>query len=448
VALHCLEEGRAQGYGGRMTIQLLPVEQIHIGTRQRSLPPHDHILSLTRDIRDNGLIHAISVDQNNELVAGFCRLNAVKLLNEVYSYGRDQIPAGYIPVIMLGHTDERVLFRVELMENLQRRDLTPLDRAKAVSALHRMFQQEKGEAWTNADTGAELDKLQSDPRTKGEIRDPKVASRDVADSMMIESFANDPDVQRASTRAEAIKIVRKKLQQELTASLGELSADDSVDHEIFHGKCEDWMPKMEDAFFNGIVCDPPYGVDADTFGAQTMVGGHQYEDTQESAINRALIIMAEGFRLCKPDAHLYMFCDIRYWPDLAEMCKPLGWSPFATPLIWHKPGLGHAPQPGYFGRRYECILFAQKGNRKLSKSHSDVFEFPAVKEKIHAAQKPVELIRELLSLSFFPGESVLDPVCGSGTVFRAAHDLKLRATGIELDEKYYNICKQVIGELK
>ncbi len=129
------------------------------------------------------------------------------------------------------------------------------------------------------------------------------------------------------------------------------------------------------------------------------------------------------------------------------MAKTSGWQPYATPLLWHKPGMGHAPQPGYFSRHYECILFAQKGNRKLSKVRSDVFEFPPVKDKIHAAQKPVELLKELLSLSFFPGESILDPCCGSGGIFAAGKDLNLKVTGIELDPKYVAICKELIGRL-
>ncbi len=121
------------------------------------------------------------------------------------------------------------------------------------------------------------------------------------------------------------------------------------------------------------------------------------------------------------------------------------WQVFATPLIWYKPNIGHAPWPGYFSRRYEHILFAQRGGRALQRSRADVFEYAAETKKIHAAQKPVDLIKELLSLSFFPGEKVLDPCAGSGTIFRAAKSLNMRATGIELDDQSVGFCKAAIA---
>ncbi len=66
---------------------------------------------------------------------------------------------------------------------------------------------------------------------------------------------------------------------------------------------------------------------------------------------------------------------------------------------------------------------------------------------MHAAQKPVALLRELLSLSFHPGETILDPCCGSGTIFAAAKPLSLRATGIEMDEGSYLLAKERMSKL-
>jgi len=140
-----------------------------------------------------------------------------------------------------------------------------------------------------------------------------------------------------------------------------------------------------------------------------------------------------------------MFCDVSNFSTLADLARDRGWQVFVTPLIWHKPNIGHAPWPGYFSRRYECILFAQKGSRNLQRSRSDVFEFSAEKNKLHAAQKPTALIQELLTLSFFPGEHVLDPCAGSGTIFRAAKLAKLLATGIELNPQSIGFCKQAIS---
>ncbi len=74
--------------------------------------------------------------------------------------------------------------------------------------------------------------------------------------------------------------------------------------------------------------------------------------------------------------------------------------------------------------------------------------YPAVKNKIYAAQKPVELLQEILGLSFYPGEHVLDPCVGSGSLFRAGKLAKLRVTGIELNPLAINLAKAAIAEGK
>lgn len=65
-----------------------------------------------------------------------------------------------------------------------------------------------------------------------------------------------------------------------------------------------------------------------------------------------------------------------------------------------------------------------------------------------AAQKPVGLFADFLARSCRAGDSVLDPFCGSGTVFPAAHGMKVKATGIEMDPTAYGIAVKRLGELK
>ena len=55
------------------------------------------------------------------------------------------------------------------------------------------------------------------------------------------------------------------------------------------------------------------------------------------------------------------------------------------------------------------------------------------------AQKPIALYQDLLSRSYRPGDKVLDPFCGSGPIFPAAHSLKCEATGIEIEPGNYGI---------
>jgi DNA modification methylase len=426
-----------------MNLQILPAETIYISPdRQRTEIPEDHVKSLAADILENGLIHALTLDKDTNLVAGCCRLTAIKYLDKPYMYAGEQIAAGFVPCVITDKVDEESLFRVELSENIYRKDLSPMDQAKAFHRLHEFLQAKNPDTHTNQDTAQEIAKIE------GHVRKPSTIAPEVADSIFLSGFQDDEDVKAAKTTKEAVKIARKKLENSLTAALGASLIQSSSDYTIQQGDCREVLPTFADGTYNGILCDPPYGMDADTFGEQTSAEGHEYADDKGSALSIAEAILQHGFRVTKSDAHLYMFSDIRAWPELCALARKHGWLPFATPLIWHKPGFGHAPQPGMFSRRYECILFCTKGNRKLHKVSSDVISYPGVKDKVHAAQKPTELLAHLLTLSFFPGELVLDPCTGSGSIFRAAHMARMRAVGIEQSPKYVNISKAIINELK
>jgi DNA modification methylase/ParB-like chromosome segregation protein Spo0J len=426
-----------------LQIVVLPVDQIKIGARQRTNDPatEKHIKELASEIASNGLLHAVAVSKDHSLVAGYCRLSAVRSLTAEYYYNSGRIDPHFIPCVVVHQESEREQFRLELMENLRRKNLSPLDEARAVAALHRMFSEQYGPEWTQEDTGKELDQL------RGEERHPRVGHAEVGDAILLEGFSNDPEVAKATSKKEAVGIARKKLEQAFRQGLGALAVSHTTDMTLFEADLNTQLPLIATGSVNGIITDPPYGVDADKFGDQAMVSGHQYADTPKAAMAIAEVIFKEGRRICQDQAHLYMFCDVRLFDWLKTIAVANGWQPFATPLIWHKLNVGHAPWPGYFSRRYECILFAQKGTRQLAKSRSDVFEYSVAGDKLHAAQKPIALYEELMSLSFFPGELVLDPCAGSGTIFRAAKAAGLRAIGCENDPGSANLCRAAIAEL-
>lgn len=61
--------------------------------------------------------------------------------------------------------------------------------------------------------------------------------------------------------------------------------------------------------------------------------------------------------------------------------------------------------------------------------------------KIHPAQKPVNVIRQLIEIFTDPGDVVIDPCCGSGTTLRAAYELGRSSFGFEIDRNFYNRAK-------
>ena len=101
-------------------IEMIPVDQIHVGDRLRSVNP-DHAALIAESFRSNGQMTPIEVRRDDEggflLVAGAHRLEAAKLA------GIAEISAIIVQV------DEDTARLREIDENLCRRDLTELDRA-------------------------------------------------------------------------------------------------------------------------------------------------------------------------------------------------------------------------------------------------------------------------------------------------------------------------------
>ena len=61
--------------------------------------------------------------------------------------------------------------------------------------------------------------------------------------------------------------------------------------------------------------------------------------------------------------------------------------------------------------------------------------------KIHPAQKPVKVLKQLIEIFTDPGDVVIDPCCGSGSTLRAAAELGRSAYGFEIDRNFYQRAK-------
>lgn len=60
----------------------------------------------------------------------------------------------------------------------------------------------------------------------------------------------------------------------------------------------------------------------------------------------------------------------------------------------------------------------------------------------HPALFPEQLAARLIEVFSFPGESVLDPFCGTGTTLLAAHRLGRRGLGIDISAEYLALTEQ------
>ena len=62
--------------------------------------------------------------------------------------------------------------------------------------------------------------------------------------------------------------------------------------------------------------------------------------------------------------------------------------------------------------------------------------------KIHPAQKPVAVLKQLIQIFTDEGDVVIDPCCGSGSTLRAAYELGRSAYGFEIDRTFFKRAKE------
>ena len=95
---------------------------------------------------------------------------------------------------------------------------------------------------------------------------------------------------------------------------------------------------------------------------------------------------------------------------------------------------------------YALVLYREK-LPKFNNNGKMIFNwFNWVKDtktypKIHPTQKPVNLLKQLITIFTDPSDVVIDPVAGSGTTLRAAMELGRNSYGFELSKEFYNKAK-------
>ena len=400
--------------------------QIVVEERQRKEFDEAAIEELAKSIAEDGLIHLPHLREDRILVVGERRLRAMKKLHETkvpFSYLGKKVPHNFIPYVKNEGLTPLKAFSLELAENLYRKDLTWQERANAVKKLHELRTMENA-AHTVNDTAAELN---------GHLPTTVTPSQ-TSEQIRLAENLHIPEVAKAKSVREAMNELKKhekRLQFQTLAVQTTRTSDGLV---LENCKALDGMLKLPDASIDVILTDPPYFIGADKFNHSTSQDHMYSDDPKEFDAFFSDKLFEQINRVTKAEAHLYLFCDARWWMKLNLLFTFHGWKVWNFPLIWVKnvgsvADAKHGPQ-----HLYEMILYAIKGDKMVNPGlYPDVINIPAVADKVHAAQKPAELFLELARRSVVPGNTLLDFCCGSGPIFRAAWDLKCKAYGFDVD---------------
>lgn len=452
-------------------MRTIPISDIQIAeNRQRQEFEPEAMQELITSIEERGLMHPIVLrtDEVGQtfLVAGERRLRAIQ---EIFALGGHFIcdgaiyssETGEVPYTFLGDLSPLEYEEAELDENLKRKDLTWQEHAAAVARLHELRDAQKKQliseqaeatgtapaphaAQTVADTARELT-----GRSDGYFQDS------IRKELIVSKHLSNPLVAKAKSADEAFKILRKEESRQRNLELAETVGKvfSAGDHRVLQCNCLDWMADPVNAEqFDVILTDPPYGINAQDFGdgaGRLASIEHHYDDSYESW-QKLLKAWADlSFRVAKPQAHAYVFCDIDRFHELRDFMRAAGWYVFRTPFTVVKDGSGRVPLPDRGPRRQsEWLLYAIKGNKPVTHIYPDVITARADENMTHGAQKPVAVYTNLLQRSVQPGGKVLDCFAGTGTILPAAHGFQCSATALEQNPEYYAMCLKRLSSLQ
>jgi len=111
-------------------------------------------------------------------------------------------------------------------------------------------------------------------------------------------------------------------------------------------------------------------------------------------------------------------------------------------IVWYKKGGGLGDLKNSYSPNHEFIIVGHKGNSQLTgKRNSDVWEIgrDGVNDYKHPTQKPVELSSFAMQNHSYNNGLIVDLFLGSGSTMVAAHQLKRKCYGMELDCRYADV---------
>lgn len=212
-------------------------------------------------------------------------------------------------------------------------------------------------------------------------------------------------------------------------------------NKIYNEDCLDGMAKIEDGVIDLVCTDPPYCIGTTSNGKK----GSWNDNNLIKPFFTAYF--CELKRVCKDNAQLYFNTDWRTYPFLYPIIQ--NFFDVKNLIVWDYEWIKAG---SHYRFSHEFIIYAVKGNAKrtFSASERDVWRIRPInftsKNKLHNAQKPIELVDKIITNSSNEGDIVLDTFMGSGTTVISCIRNNRNFIGFEIDEGCYKTCIERVGQ--
>jgi len=232
---------------------------------------------------------------------------------------------------------------------------------------------------------------------------------------------------------------------------------------LYSGDCLQIMKSIDNKSIDHIICDLPfYKVVKDDWD--------NFWSTEQEYIDWCRQVIIEYKRIIKDNGNIFLFTGRQHNRKIATILDEF----FIEQriIIWARKRNFNNTRGRALASGYEPLCFYSNGNntifnsikidstlnRKeyktgilkdgitLSDVWTDISALPHnSKEKVnHSTQKPLQLIKRIITLGTNPGDLILDNCCGSGTLGIACMDLDRNFIMIEKNEEYYHLAKSRI----
>ena len=223
--------------------------------------------------------------------------------------------------------------------------------------------------------------------------------------------------------------------------------------DLRQGDCLELMKDIPDSSIDLIVTDPPYlHIKGGCKSKRLNVGCRDVNsnvvsnmsDFDKKQIYTFLNILKPKMKVF----NAYIFCSrlqVPYYLDWALENK----MNFDI-LIWDKINYGLISRTHFAPNIEYIIRINKKGLNKLENKtnyYQKIKKYKRPQNKIHEAEKPIELLKEFIKLSSNENDTILDCFMGSGSTGVACVNTNRNFIGIELDENYFNIAKERINNI-
>ena len=347
----------------------------------------DHqVQQVVNSIKEFGFTNPVLIDENNQIIAGHCRLEAAKLLK-----------LDSVPCIVLSHLTEAQKKAYVIADNK-----LALNADWDITMLQKEFEALKLDDFNLELTGFSLEEL-----------------IDIFPQEEPEVFCDEDDCPEVPEDPIA-KLGDVWLLGEHRLMCGDSTSIDAVD-KLMNGVKADM-----------VFTDPPYGVE---YQSNMRTKSKKFDVLANDNVFLDIAPVIE----CASKGWVFIWTSWKVQNKWLEQFQSFDYP--SNMVIWHKPGGGIGDLKKTFSTDYEVALVWNRGAELCGKRIGSVWTInkDGASTYMHPTQKPVALAVEALDKCTNYHDSILDLFGGSGSTLIACEKTKRKCFMMELDPRYVDV---------